>query len=146
MPSSVPPAAPPSPAPQTNAPASGGERRLHTRIAFRTPAQLLIGDATSQVAVLDISLKGALIGLPADATPATGTDCRLRVALDNASGEIIMDARLTHVGDGKAGLVCRLIDLDSVTHLRRLVELNLGDPALLERELSALIAGDASAA
>ena len=29
---------------------------------------------------------------------------------------------------------------DSVTHLRRLVELNLGNPDLLERELSALIA------
>jgi hypothetical protein len=29
-----------------------------------------------------------------------------------------------------------------MTHLRRLVELNLGDPALLERELSALIAGE----
>jgi len=30
------------------------------------------------------------------------------------------------------------IDLDSISHLRRLVELNLGDEALLERELAAL--------
>ena len=36
------------------------------------------------------------------------------------------------------GLVCRSIDLDSVTHLRRLLELQLGDPTLLERDLAAL--------
>jgi hypothetical protein len=27
------------------------------------------------------------------------------------------------------------IDVDSATHLRRLLELNLGDPSLVEREL-----------
>jgi len=31
------------------------------------------------------------------------------------------------------------IDVDSMTHLRRLIELNLGDPTLLERELKALV-------
>ena len=36
------------------------------------------------------------------------------------------------------GMVCRHIDVDSISHLRRLVELNLGDEALLERELAAL--------
>ena len=50
-----------------------------------------------------------------------------------------MEARVVHVEGRYAGLRCLAIDLDSVTHLRRLVELNLGDPALLERELSALI-------
>jgi len=32
-------------------------------------------------------------------------------------------------------LRCLSIDLDSITHLRRLLELNLGDPQLVEREL-----------
>jgi hypothetical protein len=36
------------------------------------------------------------------------------------------------------GLHCRHIDIESLAHLRRLIELNLGDPALLERELAAL--------
>jgi hypothetical protein len=36
------------------------------------------------------------------------------------------------------GFVCQYIDLDSISHLRRLVELNLGDGSLLERELAAL--------
>ncbi|MCG8610315.1 MAG: hypothetical protein MI864_07240, partial [Pseudomonadales bacterium] len=33
----------------------------------------------------------------------------------------------------------KYIDLDSITHLKRLIELNVGDPSLIERELSALI-------
>jgi hypothetical protein len=38
------------------------------------------------------------------------------------------------------GFQVQYIDLDSATHLRRLVELNLGDPALLEREFENLLA------
>jgi hypothetical protein len=37
--------------------------------------------------------------------------------------------------------LCRSIDIESITHLRRLIEVNLGDPAASERELKALIAG-----
>jgi hypothetical protein len=36
-------------------------------------------------------------------------------------------------------LHCDNIDVDSVTHLRRLVALNSGDPKLLDRELAALL-------
>ena len=116
------------------------ERRHHARIAFRAPAQLVIGSRTIAVSVLDLSLKGALLALPTDCTLEEGAICRLHVQLDGSNGQISMDARLAHVAPGHAGIVCLLIDIDSATHLRRLVELNLGDPALLERELSALIA------
>jgi hypothetical protein len=52
---------------------------------------------------------------------------------------ISMSTTVTHVAGRRVGLRCDNIDLDSVTHLRRLVELNAGDPNLLDRELSALI-------
>lgn len=120
--------------------APANERRQHTRISFQTPAQLAFAGGQCAVVVVDISLKGALIRLPTDARLDAGTTCRLLVALDETGGQIEMDARIAHFGQGLAGLVCQLIDIDSATHLRRLVELNLGDPALLERELSALIA------
>jgi hypothetical protein len=45
---------------------------------------------------------------------------------------------LTRTRDDLLGFVCRHIDLESISHLRRLVELNLGDESLLERELAAL--------
>ena len=43
-----------------------------------------------------------------------------------------------HIEDDHTGYRCEHIDLDSISHLRRLVELNLGDPDILDRELSEL--------
>lgn len=118
------------------------ERRHHSRIAFHAPATLSFVEHRTEVVILDLSLKGALIRLPADALVEPGTCCILHVHLNEteSSNEIDMEARIAHVEGRYAGLLCLAIDLDSVTHLRRLVELNLGDPELLERELSALIA------
>jgi hypothetical protein len=44
------------------------------------------------------------------------------------------------VENNLVGLEITSMDLDSATNLRRLVELNLADPSLLERELSQLTA------
>lgn len=116
------------------------ERRQHSRIAFHAPARLVISGRPVDCVVLDLSLKGALIQLPTDAATESGTTCSLEVMLNEAEDAIEMTGRVTHREGQHAGIRCENIDLDSVTHLRRLVELNLGDPALLERELSALIA------
>lgn len=119
------------------------ERRRYSRIAFHAPATLTFHDKTFAAAVLDLSLKGALVRLPAGAADER-TFCKLRVQLklDDTPDEIIMEARVVHSEGPLAGLLCLTIDLDSITHLRRLVELNLGDPSLLDRELSALIADE----
>lgn len=50
-----------------------------------------------------------------------------------------MAGELAHVEGERSGVLCRSIDLESITHLRRLIEMNLGDAALVERELAALI-------
>lgn len=118
------------------------DRRQFSRIAFHTPARLDCTGSRIDVVVLDISLKGALIRLPAETALNEGAVCVLRIHLDEAeSGDLIsMDTRVAHVEGSKVGLICQTIDIDSVTHLRRLVELNLGDPILLDREFSALVA------
>ncbi len=116
------------------------ERRQYSRIAFHTPARLVLDDGDIDVLVLDISLKGALIDLPADKAVVPGATGTLHVILAEVEDRISMSIRVAHKIDSRAGLLCLAIDIDSVTHLRRLVELNLADPELLERELSALIA------
>lgn len=116
------------------------ERRHYSRIAFHAPAQLVLPDGNVDVVVLDLSLKGALVRLPAEFQVQEGVPCTLRLLLDAVGDSICMEARSTHVEGRYAGLTCHSIDLDSVTHLRRLVELNLGSEELLERELSALLA------
>jgi hypothetical protein len=115
------------------------ERRKHSRVAFHAPATLILSDRMLAAVILDLSLKGALVRLPAGTVIADQTLGKLRVQLDEMLAGIVMETRVVHLEGRYAGLLCLSIDLDSVTHLRRLVELNLGDPALLDRELSELI-------
>lgn len=113
------------------------ERRQFWRAAFHAPAALVLDSAPSTVEVLDLSLKGALLELPAGLEPAVGQCCELQLSLA-ADVRISMHASIAHLAGRRAGLRCAEIDLDSVTHLRRLVELNSGDPGQLERELALL--------
>jgi hypothetical protein len=50
-----------------------------------------------------------------------------------------MQASVANITDQLVGFECQAIDLDSITHLKRLVELNLGDEGLLHRELITLL-------
>lgn len=113
------------------------ERRHFARIAFDAPAQLTTIDKRYEVKLLDVSLKGALVQL--EAPLQLGEPCLLCLRLDNAEQRIAMAAEVAHVDGQRAGLLCRSIDLESITHLRRLIEVNLGEQSLLERELKALL-------
>ncbi len=113
-------------------------RRQFSRVPFRSEARLFLPSGEFAVDLVDISLKGALICPKSPLFVGIGSQCTLKVLLDGAGTTIRMEATVVHHQADYFGLACREIDLDSVTHLRRLVALNLGDEALLERELSAL--------
>ena len=113
------------------------EQRRFTRIPFDATATLIKGDREWPCELIDLSLKGALVRLSQYWAGQTGDDYALRLKLDEEIG-IRMDVSVAHIEGCQIGLACKDIDLESITHLRRLVELNLGDAALLERELRAL--------
>ena len=115
------------------------ERRQFSRVAFETPAELITTQQHLHAHVLDLSLKGALLRLPAGLKPDSGLPCLLKVQLGEVDTYIAMAGEVVHVEGDRAGVVCRSIDLESITHLRRLIEMNLGDAALLERDLKTLI-------
>lgn len=114
------------------------DKRSFSRILFDGRAIVSDGRISHTVGVLDLSLKGALLARPADWSPAIDSACDVEVLLAGGEVTIRMDARVAHVEPDRIGVACRHIDVDSISNLRRLVELNLGDPALLERQLSAL--------
>lgn len=116
------------------------ERRHFIRVTFDAPALLTTADQTFSVHVLDLSLKGALVAMAPGSALIPGTLCQLTVPLTSTSDHIAMSTEVAHMENHFAGLLCRSIDLDSVTHLRRLIELQLGAPALLERDLAELSA------
>ena len=114
------------------------ERRHFVRVGFDAPALLTTSTDAFRVHVLDLSLKGALIMVPAQADLEPGMLCQLTIPLAETGNHIAMSTEVAHTEGLHTGLLCRGIDLDSVTHLRRLIELQLGDPALLERDLGEL--------
>lgn len=114
------------------------DRRDFWRAPFRAPAQLTDASGIWDVRLRDISLKGALVELPAGWSGLQGSKCRIRLDLA-PDATISMDATVAHLDGKRIGLCCDEIDIDSITHLRRLVELNAGDDSMLERELVALL-------
>jgi len=119
-------------------PAIESERRHFTRVLFSAPAELVTTQQHVVARVLDLSLKGALLELPADSHATAGMPCLLRLPLNESGVHIAMAGEIAHVKDHRAGVLCRSIDLESITHLRRLVEMNMGDASLLERDFASL--------
>jgi len=114
------------------------EQRKHYRVLFDTLASIHINASNMQAYMIDISLQGALIKKPDAWTAKVGDTGQLRIVLSDNVTAISMDVKVAHIEDDHVGFHCEHIDIDSITHLRRLVELNLGDPEMLEREFSAL--------
>ncbi|MCB2253217.1 PilZ domain-containing protein [Pseudomonas chlororaphis] len=114
------------------------DRRRFKRIAFDARTELSQGPDRWSVQLLDLSLKGLLIQRP---DPWLGDDSQPFEADIHlsADAEVRMDVQLAHDERGQLGFVCLHIDLESIEHLRRLIELNLADPQELERELGALV-------
>lgn len=121
--------------------ATGDERRRFSRITFHRPAELDVRIAKASCELLDVSLKGALVEVPVGFPANLGGRCTLVIRLDAGEAVIQMEGEIVHREGTTAGVRCSEIDLDSISHLRRLVELNLGDDELLHRELSALVSG-----
>lgn len=118
------------------------DRRRFWRAAFHSPVQLAAASGSTAAELIDISLKGALIKVPPTWNARIDDSCQIKLKLaDDAS--ILMHAIVAHVEGRCIGLRCEHMDIDSITHLRRLVELNSGDPDLLNRELAVLLGNPA---
>ena len=115
------------------------QRRHFSRVLFKAKASLSASGQSHACEVLDLSLKGALVRVAASEHWTPDLACILELDLDSERQAVIrMDTKVSHRQGNVIGLHCVEIDLDSITHLRRLVELNVGDESVLQRDLSAL--------
>jgi hypothetical protein len=119
--------------------AETSDKRHFSRFPMQGNAQLACVAGNWGSRLLDISLKGVLITQPGAWSGSVGDHCRLQVMLDDSDVTITMDGVVAHVNGNVMGFRCDQIDLASISHLRRLIELNLGDERLLSRELGELI-------
>jgi hypothetical protein len=116
------------------------ERRRFWRSVFHAPARVKLPGLVCPVVVEDISLKGAMIVYDGKGDLSAGQTCQLQIEL---SSEVMieMDCSVAHIEGHHIGLQCEKIELESMTHLRQLVEHNALDPSVLDRNLAMLVAG-----
>lgn len=118
------------------APENKDNRHFH-RILYKADATLNCDNKTWLCEVIDLSLKGCLLGFDFAWKEDLEKTYTLTLQLSEHH-QIQMQLSIAHVIGNTAGFKCSHIDLDSISQLRRLVELNLGDSNLLERDLQAL--------
>lgn len=117
---------------------ANNERRRFTRVRFDTAATLSQADTTFHTYVIDISLSGVLLETPDHYSLRTGIPTYLSICLSEAV-EIQMQVTLAHSSNNFLGFHCKSIDMESIAHLRRLIELNMDEPNAAERVLEELV-------
>jgi len=122
---------------------SFNEQRHFTRIPFDADVTLTSnnGQHRYNASLLDICLKGALTTRPEN-WQANNNDAftlELNLSAEDESTHLSMEVNVAHTEESQIGFKVSHMDLDTATHLHRLVELNLGDERLLKRELADLI-------
>ena len=116
---------------------SDQDKRRFTRVPFDAEVALRVAGDIWTTDLIDVSLKGMLVAAPAGLAVASGSALEADILL-NEEVSIATECTLVHRTGERMGLRIDRIDMESIMHLRRLMELNLGDPDLLERELSGL--------
>jgi hypothetical protein len=113
------------------------DRRRFSRILFDATVKIKVDAEEWDAELIDVSLNGALATKPVSWNAESGAHCVLKIFL-NKETTIVMEATLAHVDEDSLGFACDEIDIESISYLRRVIELNLGDPELMYRELHAL--------
>ncbi|ODP99804.1 MULTISPECIES: PilZ domain-containing protein [Salinivibrio] len=115
------------------------ERRKYSRVMYRAPAILKQDGREWHAHVLDLSLKGVLLSLPNNwESDPERKEFDLVFFLHDSEIELDMECILVNNCANYLHLYIDHIDIDSASHLKRLVELNVGNDELLHRELAQL--------
>lgn len=120
-----------------NAQTQNEEKRHFSRTPFHAEILMQCGNEEWTVNLLDVSLKGMLVEPPENLDIDPGKPCAIALFL---SDDVAISARvrIKHVEDNHWGLEYLDMDVESLEHLRRLLELNLKSSELINRELSEL--------
>jgi len=113
------------------------DKRVFQRVLFSHDAKLMHQNNKHTTQILDLSLHGFLCTQPPAANITLNDDVTLELTLDQER-KIIMQATIVHIEDSHLGMDCHHIDIDSISELKRLIQLNLADDDLLNRDVNVL--------
>ncbi|QIL85959.1 PilZ domain-containing protein [Vibrio sp. HDW18] len=114
------------------------EKRRFSRILYQAPATLKQGEKQLATCIQDLSLHGLLLWC--EEPPKLDAHALVEVVFTLPDSEITLHltAKIISVQERILRMAINHIDIDSIAHLRRLVEWNLGDDSLLHRNLEHL--------
>ena len=110
-------------------------RRNFSRVKFNSTVKLSLNGSQVEAGLLDISLKGALVSPLSPVQLVKGDTCHFEFHLSESNIILKVNSVVVYQQDAHLGLKFGNIDLESMIHLRRLVELNVGDPEKIQKEL-----------
>lgn len=114
------------------------QRRHFSRVPFDIDSTLVDDEVKLDISVIDLSLKGALITKPPEWSQSNCQGLLLKMRLVDSDVIMQMKCDVAHEHGNSIGLKFVEIDVDSISHLRRLMELNVGDSDLINREVNEL--------
>jgi len=114
------------------------EQRHFQRVPFATGSTVQFRGERHEAEVVDVCLKGALLKLLEPPTCQRGDTCTVFITLASPDIAIQFEAEVAHLRDQFLGVKLLKIDIDSLIHLRNIVELNTADPEQVRKELSFL--------
>ena len=114
------------------------DRRRFKRVFFESFARISDDNISWPTKVRDLSLKGALVDQPEGFISKTQNSVVLEIVLLPETS-IFMDCKIIYANGKTMGLECNQIDIESMTHLKRLIELNSDESEfVLSRDLKNL--------
>ncbi|WP_094752045.1 PilZ domain-containing protein [Psychromonas sp. CD1] len=119
------------------------EKRKFSRISFSghcfLSKKVNSKEILWQSELLDISLNGALIQRPDEWLNNDNETLQLNLKFDHSDVELNIKCTVCHQEEFCLGIKFITLSLESISHIKRLVQLNIADESLLYREISQLI-------
>ncbi|MBD1401207.1 PilZ domain-containing protein [Pelovirga terrestris] len=110
------------------------ELRNYRRIPFHTTATIVWAQEQVPCELIDLALRGALLQTHHEVPIEIGARARVDIDLANSEVKLTFGVELIHREQNQYGFLFIDADDESLAHLRRLLELNLGDGEQVDRE------------
>ncbi len=111
-------------------------KRYFSRIEFEGETVVRYKETNYIADLHDISLKGALICFKAEVPIALNELCHVELTLPSSDIVLTFESEVVHQHEMYAGLKFYSISSETLTHLRKLIELNIGDHEQATSELA----------
>ena len=119
------------------------ERRKFSRIKFQCHCSLIFDGKIPahdfDASLVDISLNGALIAVTTLSPNVIHEQVQINLILEGSDIQLLLNGIVCHQQELLLGIQFTTIELETMTHLKRIIELNLADNDEMHREFEQLI-------